>query len=109
MSLADRLSEALRAFFDAPRRPSPPPRVGPAPRPEASLFVRDAERAAARREDAMSLMDDECLSYALVTARGRVDGEVRIDVRVALDEFAWPAMAHTLGRLVLEGDRVHGG
>lgn len=108
MSLADRLSEALRAFFDAPRRPSPPPRVGPAPRPEASLFVRDAERAAARREDAMSLMDDDCLSYVIVQARGTIEGPVEISARCGVDDFAWPAMSHTLARLVMEADRVHG-
>lgn len=108
MSLANRTSAALRAFFETPKRPAPV-RVGPAPRPEASLFVREPAREAARREDAMSLMDDECVSYVIVMARGRVDGEIHVDVRVALDEFAWPAMAHTLGRLVLEGDRVHGG
>lgn len=66
----------------------------------------------------MSLMDDECLSYVIVQVRGTLNrgqqffdhqGDLEAIVQYGVDPFAWSALAHTMGRVVLEGDRVHGG
>lgn len=89
----------------APTRPVVPARD----RPDVPLFDRDLCLAAARREDAMSLMDGEVLAYAMVQARGDLAGDVEIVAKCGVDDFAWPAMSATMARMVIEGDRVHGG
>lgn len=95
--------------MDPPAKPSTKPTpVRTIARPAEGLFTRDAERAAARREDATSLLDDECLSYVIVQARGDLEGPVEVTVNMGVDDFAWAALSHTLAQIVVVADSVHG-
>lgn len=122
MTLLGRLRIAAAAFRDAKStrpvsRPAPA-RLSPARRPVTPLFRREPELDEHRREHAISLLDDECLSYVIVQVRGTLkkgqqffdgDDDLEAIVQYGVDPFAWSALAHTMGRVVLEGDRVHGG
>lgn len=100
--------QLLRGVADLvdPRR-LPPPRAQMLPEiTRETLFVRDDDRAAARREDAASMLDDDVLGYVLVRAV-RVGACATMELGIALEDWLWPSMGETLGRIVLEADRVH--
>jgi hypothetical protein len=73
--------------------------------PRHTLFDRDEDLAAQRREDAASLLDDDVLGYVLVRAVRR-GAYAEMMLGVGLEDGLWPAMTETLGRVVLEADRV---
>lgn len=73
--------------------------------PTLTLFERDEDKALQRNEDAMTLVDPETLGYVLVRAV-RSGACVIIQLGVALDDQLWPAMTETLGRVVIESDRI---
>lgn len=100
----------LRFMADHLDPPTPMPRVdGPQRIPtldKSTVFTRDERLDGERRENALAMMDDDLLGYVLVRAR-RVGAVATMELGIALEDWLWPAMSETLGRIVLEAGRVH--
>jgi hypothetical protein len=86
-----------------------PPKPRPAPdypmRVTGSAFSTD-DGQEQRREDAMSLVDDDTIGYLLVRVKDH-GAFAKADVAIALLDEMWPAIKETLCRVVLEGERVY--
>jgi hypothetical protein len=102
--LVGRYLRAAGDVFDPPPPPRPQPRWYS---PRESLFERSPGLDAERREHAMSLMDDDTLGYVLVRCRREPNGQAGMQLGIALEDAAWPAMGETLQRVILEAGRVH--
>ena len=74
--------------------------------PRESIFQRDEGLEAERREVAMALMDDDTLGFIVVRARREGVSRAAFDLGIAVDDPLWPAFTETLGRIVLESERV---
>lgn len=91
--LADRIDPPSRRFPDYPLRV------------KGSAFDTD-DGQEQRREDAMSLVDDDTIGYLLVRIKDH-GSFAKADLAVALLDEMWPAVKETLCRVVLEGERVY--
>lgn len=74
--------------------------------PKTTLFERDEAMEEERRNVALSLMDEDTLSFVVVRARRDGTTQACFDLGIAVDDPLWPAMTETLGRIVIEADRV---
>lgn len=99
-----RVGSTLRWLADQVDPPKPH-QSPPYPCRAKTVFT-DVELEAQRREDAMSLLDEDTMGYLLV--RVRDEGSfAKLGVQVALAEEMWPAVNETLARVILEAQRVH--
>jgi hypothetical protein len=71
----------------------------------AKSAITDEAAEVQRREDAMSLMDDDTWGYLLLRV---VDSGnfARVGVQLLLSEAMWPAVNETMTRIVLEAERL---
>jgi hypothetical protein len=91
--LADKIDPPERRFPDYPMRV------------HGSAFDND-DGQEQRREDAMTVVDDDTIGYLLVRVKDH-GAFAKADVAIALTDEMWPAIKETLCRIVLEAEKVY--